>query len=292
MNARGVSSMEERIAWHPAFYEAIQQELDEYKDLLEFHAEYPLTEEPLRIDALIIKKLRNVTIEKNIAAIFRTHNILEYKSPNDYVSEWDFHKTYAYVHFYAALNKAPLDELTLSFVETAYPKALTRYLTNVRQYNIEEKSDGIHVVTGAMIPIQIIESQKLPEASNLWLKNLSNELDIKSMEKIIQEQMKQGKESRLRAYIHVLVEANQRILREGINMMEPETREAIERVGWGAEWRAQGEKRGEKLGKKLGEEKRAVEIARELLAEGNPADKVARITKLPVNMVRKMDSGK
>jgi hypothetical protein len=79
-------------------------------------------------------------------------------------------------------------------------------------------------------------------------------------------------------------------------MMEPETREAIERVGWGAEWRAQGEKLGEKLGEKRGEkrgeEKRAVEIARELLAEGNPADKVARITKLPMAVIQKMDSGK
>jgi hypothetical protein len=45
------SSGEERIAWHPAFFEAIQIELDEYSHVLQFMSELQLTTEPLRIDA-------------------------------------------------------------------------------------------------------------------------------------------------------------------------------------------------------------------------------------------------
>jgi hypothetical protein len=70
-----------KLQWHPAFFQAIQVELFDYRDYLEFTYEYHLTSEPLRIDLLIIKKKEDVVIHKNIARIFRTDNILEYKSP-------------------------------------------------------------------------------------------------------------------------------------------------------------------------------------------------------------------
>jgi hypothetical protein len=49
--------------------------LESYRNILEFKAEYQLSAEPLRIDVLIIKKLKDVAIEKNIGVIFRTDNI-------------------------------------------------------------------------------------------------------------------------------------------------------------------------------------------------------------------------
>ncbi|MDR3183154.1 MAG: hypothetical protein LBT89_09605, partial [Planctomycetaceae bacterium] len=61
----------ERIAWHPAFVEAIQMELEEYRDFLEFTAEYQLTSEPLQMDILIVKKEPGVKISKNIGQIFQ-----------------------------------------------------------------------------------------------------------------------------------------------------------------------------------------------------------------------------
>jgi len=69
-----------RIDWHPAFVEALGMELKAYMDILEFHTENRLTAEPLRIDCVVIKKAKGVTIDKNIAAIFRGTNLLEYKS--------------------------------------------------------------------------------------------------------------------------------------------------------------------------------------------------------------------
>ena len=41
----------DRIAWHPAFFEAVQLELEPYLDALEFLTEYQLTSEPLKIDS-------------------------------------------------------------------------------------------------------------------------------------------------------------------------------------------------------------------------------------------------
>jgi hypothetical protein len=67
-----------RITWHTAFYDAIRLELIDYLDILEFKIEHQLSREPLRIDLVIIKKKRDVVIDKKIAAVFRGQNILEY----------------------------------------------------------------------------------------------------------------------------------------------------------------------------------------------------------------------
>jgi hypothetical protein len=51
----------------------------------------------------------SLLIEKNIARIFRHINILEYKSPEDYFSVYDFFKVLSYVFLYASLNKTSLE---------------------------------------------------------------------------------------------------------------------------------------------------------------------------------------
>ena len=62
-----------------AFYGALHLELDEYRSCLEFKYEHQLTTEPLRIGALIIKKKPETVIRKNIGAIFRQENVIEFK---------------------------------------------------------------------------------------------------------------------------------------------------------------------------------------------------------------------
>jgi hypothetical protein len=85
---------ETQVAWHPAFVVALEQELEKYKNALVFDVEYHLTTESLRVDLIVIKKVKDITIGKNIAAIFKAHNLLEYKSPDSYVSIHDFNKGY------------------------------------------------------------------------------------------------------------------------------------------------------------------------------------------------------
>jgi len=76
------NSESSNISWHPAFVEALQMELEEYQDALEYYPEYQLTSEPLRIDCVIIKKTKDVELKKNIAVIFKTWNLLEYTTTN------------------------------------------------------------------------------------------------------------------------------------------------------------------------------------------------------------------
>ncbi|MCM1252860.1 MAG: hypothetical protein NC321_08560, partial [Clostridium sp.] len=66
------SSKKHNTNWHEAATCAIQIELQEYKHLLQFQSEYILGKNNYRIDLLIIKKLCEEVIPKNIAYIFKT----------------------------------------------------------------------------------------------------------------------------------------------------------------------------------------------------------------------------
>ena len=72
-----------RIQWHPGFYGAAEIEFLSNKGDLEFHQEYTLSKEPIRMDLLVIKKQANVRIQNELGHIFKKYNVVEYKSPED-----------------------------------------------------------------------------------------------------------------------------------------------------------------------------------------------------------------
>ena len=260
------------IAWHTAFIEAIQLELGEYKDFLEFHSELQLTSEPLKIDCVIIKKVKNVVIKKNIAAIFRNINLIEYKSPADYVSIADFYKVYAYACLYASINNVPVTSLTLTFVESHYPRKLIEHLIKVRGYTVEEKSPGIYTVIGDILPIQLIDNRQLSAEENLWLKNLNNCLDPLAVLQISEEADRQSKAARIKAYMSVLAKANYKAIEEAIKMSSPAKSldEVLERTGLAARW----------------EERKAFDIAKNMVNLGYSAEAVITATQLESEKVK------
>jgi len=228
-----------KLNWHPAFFQAIRLELSDYKDSLEFKYEYQLTTEPLRIDIVIIKKPKELVINKNIARIFRAVNLLEYKSPEDYLSVNDYFKVYAYAHLYAAITPdVDLSDITLTFIESRHPRKLLQYLTDIRGYRAEETSPGIYQITGDYIPIQIIESKKLSESENLWIKSLTNDLKVESAGSILEERRKRGYESPLDAYLDVILRANPETFLEVQNMANGAAtfEEVFTRAGIIPEW--------------------------------------------------------
>ena len=120
------------LQWHPAFYADIQIELREEAHKLIFQNEYPLGRKPMLIDILAVKKKAGEKIHKNIGRIFRTYNLIEYKSPKDYMSVDDFYKVYGYACFYKAdtgqVNEIPAEEITITFVSKNYPRKMIRHL--------------------------------------------------------------------------------------------------------------------------------------------------------------------
>ena len=283
------NSRRKKLKWHPAFLQAMQLELFEHKDSLDFRCEYQLTSEPLRMDLLIIKKPKELVIEKNIARIFRTDNIVEYKSPEDYLSIKDFLKVYAYANLYAAITPdVDLSEVTLTFVESRYPRKLLNYLESVRGYSVKETSPGIYSVGGDYLPIQIIVSKRLPESENLWLGSLRNDLKAENINAIMENRKRQMQDSGIDAYIDVVYEANRKTAEENDMSWLDSVAELMERKGLNSEWIEKGRDEGLEQGLTQGREQAMATIARNLLAEGSTPQFVQKITGLSLDEIEKL----
>ena len=104
-----------KLQWHPAFYAGIQIEFENETSQLIFENEHHLGTQPKRIDVLIIKKDDDSVIQKNIGKIFRRHNIIEFKSPQDYISINDYYLVYGYACLYKSdesnKNKIPIEDI-------------------------------------------------------------------------------------------------------------------------------------------------------------------------------------
>jgi len=125
-------------------------------------------------------------------------------------------------------------DITLTFVENRHPRKLLRYLTGIRGYKAEEASPGIYLVTGDYAPIQIIESGRLSEQENLWLKSLTKDLPAANAGSILDKARKLGDKAQLGAYLYVLLRSNPKSFLEAKNMARkelPTLEEALEEAG-------------------------------------------------------------
>jgi hypothetical protein len=273
------------LPWHSAFVQAMQQELFHYLDVLEFSVEHSLTSEPLQIDLIIIKKLKDVEIDNDIARIFRAHNIVEYKSPEDYLAIEDFWKVTAYAHLYAAISPdVDLSDVTLTFIEARHPRKLLRYLAAVRKYAIEKTAPGMYSITGDYIPIQLIETKKLAEKEHRFLNSLKSSLRLDSMNDILGILKGSGREQYMSAYLDVLMRANPRTYMEVNNMAKtyPTLDELFIQSGF--------TQRMEERFRMQGSENTKEQIAQNLLSRGMPITEIAEIAELPVEKVREIAS--
>lgn len=200
--------------WHPAFYAGTQIEFQEEATNLIFENEHQLGTKPMEIDILIIKKESGKPIQKNIGKIFRKYNVVEYKSPSDYMSIDDFYKVYGYACFYKAdsniVDDISIKEMTISLVCEGYPRKLIEHLEHVRGFLIKKEETGIYYVYGDIMPIQIITTKYLSPEKNLWLRSLTDSLADKAIvQKLIKEYEKNRENTLYSSMMNVIVQANE-----------------------------------------------------------------------------------
>ena len=211
---------EARLDWHSAFFIALKAELVDYLDVLQFEQEHLLNQQPLRIDAIVIKAPPNVVIKKNIAESFKGHNIIEYKSPEDSLSISDYIKVLGYACLYQAIESVDYTDITVTMVCTMRPAALLHHLHNETQGRtiVTEKQNGIYVVSGELFPVQIIESKRLPAQENAWLKSLKEDADRIALENALQLNPTVGQKVNMGAFWHVVASANTKMIMEVFRM--------------------------------------------------------------------------
>ena len=260
---------ERALQWHPAFYADLQIELEREAAVLRFENEHQLGTKPMEIDILVIKTVGGRRIKKNIGRIFRTYNIIEYKSPEDYISIDDYYKVYGYCCFYKAnvssVNSIPIQEITMTLVSHGYPGTLMEHLLIERGFEIEQVEPGIYYVKGDVLPIQIIVTGELSAQENFWLRCLTNRLrDAEDMRRLLHEFAKHQKDPLYQAVVDIVVRANQEKFREVSGMvceaLEELFKDEIDAMLDRAKregrklGEAEGRKLGEAEGRKLGEE--------------------------------------
>ena len=275
---------EQTIQWHPAFFAGIQIELGDEAKYFSFEAEHQLGTKPMAIDVLI-KKEKERRIRKNIGRIFRTYNVVEYKSPTDYLSVDDFYKVYGYACFYKSdvsnVDSISIEDLTITFVSTNYPRKLIRHLREIRKYQIHKVEKGIYYVYGDQILIQILVTSQLDPSENLWLRSLTNNLHERQMtSKLIDEYRKHEKNILYQSMMDVIVRANtQQFNREDKKMCEA-LRELMEEefeVERGKA-RSEGMEEGIKEGMKERQTQMAKTVISNLLEMNMPIEDIIKAT--------------
>lgn len=228
------------LQWHPAMYAGLQIEFAEDRDNLIFENEHQLSNMPMEIDVLIVKKNKDIPVKKNIGRIFRKYNIIEYKGPGDSMTIDDFYKAYGYTCFYKSdtglANEIPAEELTVTMISTAYPEKLIKYLRTKRGFMLKQAGQGIYYVHGDYFPIQIIVTSRLTEEENLWLKSLTNKMkSVESAKKVLNDYNKHRKEKLYKAVMDIVMKANRETFDEAeetlcdalLELMEPHVEKAV-----------------------------------------------------------------
>jgi hypothetical protein len=239
---------EQTIKWHPPFVEAIKAEFADYQDALEFYDEKQITVEPLKIDLLVVKKLKDIVIDKSIGRIFRGHNILEYKSPFDSVGEAELLQSLTYVtHYAGTARSAHISDMTLTIVTYHRPKKVIKLL-EAWGGKANPESKGITVINYPMFPIQIINPASLDRGDTLLLWGLRNKLTVDEFVSV----MELAYEKRLTTYIGAIIAANKTVLEE-ISMYKVKTvAQDILHTQVGQYIITLGEQRGEQRGEHRG----------------------------------------
>ena len=267
------------IEWHPAFTASLQIEFKDEAEKLIFEPEHLLSKKPMQIDELVIKVHESEKIHKNIGKIFRKYNIVEYKSPEDYLTINDFYKVYGYCCFYQSdteyVCEIRPEELTITFVCNHYPRKMIQHLLEFRKLQIERKEAGIYYIIGDAIPIQLIITKELDLEENRWLGSLRNNIRKQSEIEAILKEYEEKKNSKLyQAAMEVITRANWEAIKEVKTSMCEALKELMSE-----EFQELEEQVTEQVTKQM---------VRNLYENVGDVKNVAKMLKLPIETVQRM----
>ncbi len=234
-----------RVNWHEAASCALQIELRDYSDLLEYLPEYILGKNSYHIDLLVIKKLSEQIIPKSIAHIFRTFNLFEIKGLGSSVSVDSYYKTIGYAGLLIAQsgskNQYSRRDISLTFLSCHYPRKLMKHLHNLQKemkLTVEKSSPGVYHINKEIFSAQIIVTSKLPPEDYLYLRCLTNNLqDIGLVNQLTDDYKLHQEQDIYIRYMHQITTANKKtkgespMVCEGIlNLCGTSSEEIIERT--------------------------------------------------------------
>ena len=258
----------EKIQWHPAFDAALQIELAEDAEHLIFETEHLLGKKPMQMDELIIKKNTKKKIRKKLGHIFLGHNIIEYKSPDDYLSVNDFYKVYGYACFYQSdtemVRKIDPADITITFVCNHYPRQMLKHLCDFRNISIQKYAPGIYHLIGDSFPMQLVITHELSNEEYYWLHYLRNDLKAGAeIEDLAKHYFPNQNSTLYQAVMNVIVRGNIKEMEVDRHMCEAlyELFE-IKMEQLGKQWRKEAREEGIETGREAGRKEAREEMVK------------------------------
>lgn len=270
------------VQWHPGFVAAMNLELADNRADLIYEKEYNLNTKPLELDLLVIKKDRDVQIENEVGKLFKGHNIMEYKSPQDHLDIDVFYKSGAYASLYkaygATLDERTAEDITVSIVREGKPAGLFDYFKK-HDIRVTNPYHGIYyILDKVLFPTQIIVTRELDKENHIWLKALSDKMEKQDMQELLKHvnALTQKQERELAdSVLEVSVRANGFVVNELqggdrmcnalLELMEPEINKIVGEATKAAVEEAKRE--AEKEAKREVKEE-AIKIATKMLRSG------------------------
>ena len=211
----------DRKSWHPAFCGVTKWELKLNKADLFFDPEHLLSEEPLRIDMLVIKKQPAAVVKNEIGKIFKQHNIVEFKGSGDGLTIDDYYKAVGYASIYKSLgehvNEIPAQEITVTLIREAYPREMFKLLKTLGM-DATEKYKGIYYLSGkTTFDTQVIVTSRLDGEKHAGLKILSRRAKKDDIIRFLEEARlatEPGELHDIDAVLQVSVSANREVYQE------------------------------------------------------------------------------
>ena len=185
------------------------------------------------------------------------------------------------------MDEIPLEELTVSLFRHAYPRALFAKLER-QGLSIEEVHPGVYHLSGAIgVPTQVVVTSRLPrgeyEALHLLAEDANKE-DLLRLLELTEEYPEPGMIEYVRAVLNVSISINERLFREikeaGIMT------DAINRIF--KKEMEERENKGRKEGNAEGRDERSLEVATDMLQDGEPLEKIKKYSKLSESAVRNL----
>lgn len=175
-------TLSKKTNYHAAFLGSLEVLLWSYRKQIILEPEKSLSTEGIRMDILLLKKDPSLEIDSDIARIFREHNIIEYKSPDDALNIDVFAKVMAYACLYksqgSAVNAIPFSNISATIYRHRYPRKAFKEL-KANGAAIERPYPGVYYVRGLTpFSIQILVGKELdPHEYSMFRVLLPNAFD-------------------------------------------------------------------------------------------------------------------
>ena len=201
--------------WHSWFYSLLMIKMYKYFPAVSVEREVLLGAQPPRADFIVLKESQKIDLELGVFRIFRKHNILEFKSPDDELNKAVLWKVIGYAGMYISARKIDENSVTLTLLRGAKPIKLFQELGEAIRPDPDTR--GVYHICEWFIkmPIQIIVTTELEGQEYAGFRAISKQPDIEDVWELLfeAEGSKQEAKDYYRDYIELLTKFDREVMK-------------------------------------------------------------------------------